>query len=125
MKQEKTFAFIWIALGVIAGALGAHALKKVLLPEALDSFKTGVLYQLFAGTWLLLLPKPKQSPSRLFSSSRLITIGSLFFSLSIYALVLFPLMGISAKFLGPVTPIGGTFMIAGLIKAAIEQKQVD
>lgn len=125
MNSNKFFAYLWLALAVVLGALGAHALKKVLTPEALESFKTGVLYQLFAGTWMLFTANPKKTSHSFLSSKRLIMVGSVLFSFSIYALVLFPLAGISVKAIGPVTPIGGTLMIAGLIKAAFEQKQVD
>ena len=39
--------------------------------------------------------------------------GTLFFSLSIYLLNLQALIGTSLSFLGPITPIGGTLLIAG------------
>lgn len=123
MKKEIVFAWIWIALGVIAGALGAHALKKILSFEALESFKTGVLYQLLAGTWIVVLNQKKESKSFSISSSRLILLGSVLFSLSIYALVLFPLINLSVSALGPITPIGGLIMITGLLKAAFEFNQ--
>lgn len=125
MKNEKTIALLWLAIGVIAGALGAHALKKVVTSEALESFKTGVLYQLLAGTWVLIISQMKRKSSGYLSSSTLIFAGSILFSLSIYGLVLFPLIGLTVKILGPITPIGGLLMITGLIKAAFEQKQVD
>ncbi len=122
MKQYKTFAWLWIAVGVIAGALGAHALKKVLSIEALESFKTGVLYQLLAGSWMLFYTlESSKKPLNWKSPHVLILAGSILFSVSIYLLVLLPLIGVSAKFIGPVTPIGGVLMIIGLIKAAFEQ----
>jgi uncharacterized membrane protein YgdD (TMEM256/DUF423 family) len=35
-------------LSVILGAFGAHALKKILSVERLESFETGVRYQMYA-----------------------------------------------------------------------------
>ena len=47
---------------------------------------------------------------------RLQLIGIILFSLSIYGLVLTPLIGINLKMLfGPLTPIGGLLMIIGWI----------
>jgi len=39
--------------------------------------------------------------------------GILLFSFSIYGLLLLPLIGISARWLGPVTPIGGLLLMGG------------
>ena len=46
-------AFALVA--VILGAFGAHALKAILSPEKLQSFETGVRYQLFHAIALILL----------------------------------------------------------------------
>jgi uncharacterized membrane protein YgdD (TMEM256/DUF423 family) len=43
-------------------------------------------------------------------------IGILMFSLSIYGLVLTPLLGLNLKMLfGPMTPVGGLLMIVGWV----------
>ena len=42
-------------LAVIFGAFGAHALKKKLTPELLQSFETGVKYQMYHAIVLLVL----------------------------------------------------------------------
>ena len=39
-------------LSVILGAFGAHALKKVLSVEKLQSFETGVKYQMYSACLL-------------------------------------------------------------------------
>ena len=61
MKPNLLIVGILGATAVALGALGAHALKEVLNPSQLESFKTGVLYQilhtLFLGFVFLLYLK--------------------------------------------------------------------
>ena len=104
-----TFGFF----AIILGAFGAHALKKVLTLDQLTSFETGVKYQmyhalflLFVGTTSLLTMKEKEI---IFYFT---LIGVLFFSGSIYLLTTSSITSIKSKFLGPITPIGGLFLIA-------------
>ena len=40
---------------VILGAFGAHAFKKILSVERLESFETGVRYQIYAAFFLLIV----------------------------------------------------------------------
>lgn len=100
--------------GVALGALGAHALKAVLTTEALSSFETGVRYQIIHALLLILLAslsdKIEQKPLKLIGNG--IISGTLMFSCSIYLLSTISLSGMEfLRFLGPVTPIGGTFLI--------------
>lgn len=104
-----TFGFF----AIILGAFGAHALKKVLTLDQLTSFETGVKYQmyhalflLFVGTTSLLTIKDKEI---IFYFT---LIGVLFFSGSIYLLTTSSITSIKSKFLGPITPIGGLFLMA-------------
>ncbi|WP_277633207.1 DUF423 domain-containing protein [Avrilella dinanensis] len=116
-------------LSIILGAFGAHALKEVLTAEQLVSFETGVRYQmyhalflLFVGTTSFLSAKQKKNVFWL------TLIGVLFFSGSIYLLATQSLSGISFKFLGPITPIGGLFLIIAwivLFLSIIRQKTVN
>lgn len=95
---------------VILGAFAAHALKKVLEPEQLSSFETGVKYQMYHALALLFVGIYFKMDSLLPKSiAWCFMIGVLFFSFSIYALVLSKKM----SFLAPVTPIGGTLLIGG------------
>jgi uncharacterized membrane protein YgdD (TMEM256/DUF423 family) len=50
----------------------------------------------------------------------LMLIGILFFSVSIYFLAIQELLGVSLKFLGPITPLGGLLMIIGLLVFVIK-----
>ena len=51
----KFFAATFGFFGIIFGAFGAHRLKRILAPEVLHSFETGVKYQLIHAVVLLIL----------------------------------------------------------------------
>ncbi|MCS4226866.1 DUF423 domain-containing protein [Sphingobacterium sp. BIGb0165] len=108
------------ALAIILGAFGAHAFKKILSPEKLDSFEVGVRYQMYAAITLLVLGL---NLSFEYQSERvayyLITSGSLLFSVSIYFLSFAEYWKKNLKFLGPITPLGGLLMILGWIAIII------
>ncbi|MCX8532705.1 DUF423 domain-containing protein [Chryseobacterium luquanense] len=99
-------------LSVILGAFGAHALKKILSVEKLESFETGVRYQMYAAFFLLIAGYILKFDT---SSQKWISIlmiaGTMLFSFSIYGLSLQDHFGLNLKFLGPITPLGGLFMI--------------
>lgn len=116
MKQKTIFlwAIFYIVLATLLGAFGAHALKKVLSVESLASFETGVKYQMYQGLALLVLGvMANKWTFNLKWPVGLIIFGTILFSFSIYGLALQDVFGISLKFLGPITPIGGTFLIIG------------
>ena len=94
------------AMGVIAGAFGAHALQKQLTPHLLGVFEVAVRYQLYHafalilfGLWL------ERHPVSLLPAYGFL-LGTLLFSGSLYALAL---TGISK--LGMITPLGGLTLI--------------
>ena len=97
-------------LGVIAGAMGAHALENVLTPDKLESYKTAVRFQMYHAFFLLVMGLiaskfPGEGALQVAIWGGLI--GTLLFSGSIYLLVLTPVK------VGIVTPIGGLILIAG------------
>ena len=101
-------------LAVVLGALGAHALKTVLSETSLDSFRTGVAYQMYHALFLLFLG----STTRLEDRAKkpvyfLILAGILCFSFSIYALTTGPLAGLDFSSIGWITPVGGGLLISG------------
>lgn len=101
-----------IFLAIVLGAFGAHALKELVTLEKLNSFETGVRYQMFGGLALLILGLNADRFSfSLRPFFRLNLIGILLFSLSIYLLALQEVIGVSLRFLGPVTPLGGLLLI--------------
>jgi uncharacterized membrane protein YgdD (TMEM256/DUF423 family) len=103
----------FILTAVILGAFGAHALKEILSPEKLLSFETGVRYQFYHGlaiTILSILPREIFNKTNFY----LLLWGTILFSVSIYLLALNSYWKIAyLKFLGPITPIGGTILILG------------
>ncbi|MFC4164390.1 DUF423 domain-containing protein [Epilithonimonas zeae] len=103
---------IYGLLSVVLGAFGAHAFKKILSIERLESFETGVRYQMYAAFFLLIVGYILKFET---SSEKWISIlmiaGAFLFSVSIYFLSFQDYWGINLKFLGPITPLGGLFMI--------------
>ena len=102
------------ATAVIFGAFGAHLLKKKLTTDQLQSFETGVKYQMYHALVLLILGFQLHLESPLNTSIFLaFIIGTLLFSFSIYGLVLSASKNKKLRFLGPVTPLGGLFLVMG------------
>jgi len=115
-KNIITTALFLIVTSIVLGAFGAHALEKVIKEaDKLHTFEVGVRYQMYGGLGLLLLGVLYDYfPFSLKAVYRLQTIGILLFSLSIYGLVLTPLLGLKLKMVfGPLTPIGGLLLIIG------------
>lgn len=119
-KQFLVFGGISGALAVMAGALGAHFLKSklqidVFTLENLAAFETAVKYQMYHAIVLVLLAllTDKVQNNILNKSGQCFMIGTVLFSGSIYLLSTATLLGLSLSWLGPITPIGGLFLIVG------------
>ena len=109
-------------ISILAGAFGTHALRGALTENALNTFETAVRFQMYHALALLVtgLLTNRSSSSLIGMSGALFTIGTLFFSGSLYAL---SLSGIGA--FGAVAPVGGIGLIVGwatLIVGIIRQK---
>lgn len=121
MKTKKTFIFagLSILIAVVLGAMGAHYLKETLAYPLvkIESWKTAVQYQLFHGLALLILILIQLYFKELVLNRAIlfIKIGMTLFAGSIYLLTLNYSLQIEIlpKILGPMTPIGGLFMILG------------
>ncbi|MDC0099005.1 DUF423 domain-containing protein [Crocinitomicaceae bacterium] len=115
-KKIVVTGAVLILIGIILGAFGAHSLKKVVDSSQVLSFETGVRYQIYHGFALIILGV---NADRLLINSkwviRFILLGVAVFSLSIYLMVMQGPMGLSLKFLGPITPIGGLLMVLGWV----------
>lgn len=117
MKQfVLVVAGIYGMLSVVLGAFGAHAFKKILSIEKLASFETGVRYQMYHAIVLLVIgfALSFSTSIELWASISLI-VGVFLFSFSIYLLALSEYWSLNLKFLGPITPLGGVFMILGWV----------
>lgn len=107
------FGFLAVALG----AFGAHGLQKIVTPEQLAVWHTGVQYQMYHSLALLavaLLALSYINPVIAGWAGWSFVIGILLFSGSLYAIVL---LGI--RNLGLITPIGGVFFLIGWILLAV------
>ena len=107
-------------LSVALGAFGAHGLKKVVSPEMLAAYQTGVQYQfihtlvLLALAILMLASKPAVVNKLKWSANLMIT-GIVLFSGSLYTMTFMSAAGGFPTWLGPITPIGGLAFIMGWI----------
>lgn len=106
-----------MAAAVALGALGAHALKARMSPDALDLWRTAVTYHawhalalLGIGTLQLLIPQR----TGLGRVALLFVAGIALFAGSLYAMAL---DGVRAW--GYVTPFGGLAFIAGWVMLAV------
>ena len=114
MKSKKyvIISAIMGALGVALGAFGAHGLKKLLSPELLETYKTGVFYHLLHVVVLLVISLNTKYNLRL--PYYFILCGIIFFSFSLYIYTLFGI-----KFFAIITPFGGVSLILGWITIGI------
>ncbi|HWV12927.1 MAG TPA: DUF423 domain-containing protein [Sphingobium sp.] len=92
------------ALAIAAGAFGAHGASS---HEAADWLRTGGLYQLVHAVAALTLANSARGPALL------LLIGA-----AIFALTLYIMAAGGPRWLGAVTPVGGSLMIAGWLWAA-------
>ena len=99
---------------VIILALAAHSLEKILDLSTIDSISTAAEIQLFHALALLALSMMTfHSEKSVIRICRMMTLGVLLFSGSIYILAFKSILGLPwLKFFGPVTPLGGVCMIA-------------
>ncbi|MEA1786406.1 DUF423 domain-containing protein [Arenibacter sp. GZD96] len=109
--------FIGALLGFLAilfGAFGAHRLKKRFTSEQLQSFETGVKYQMYHAILLIVIGFNFGFNSQLENVIVFcFIVGTFLFSFSIYGLCLSASKGKKLPFLGPITPLGGLFLAVG------------
>ena len=98
------------AIGVAAGAFGAHALRGRIDALSLQVFETGVRYQLIhaLGVIVAALAFEQRPRGALAAAGWLFAAGIVLFSGSLYGLALG-----GPKTLGAVAPLGGACFIAG------------
>lgn len=105
---------------IILGAFGAHALKATLSTEQLQTFETGVKYQMYHALFLLFVGMYSgMSAKKKKAVAWLVALGVIFFSGSIYLLATNAVQGVN-KIIGPITPIGGMLLIIGWLVLLID-----
>lgn len=120
-KRIVLIGVILIIIAIILGAFGAHGLKELVKADKLASFEVGIRYQMYLGICLLILGlNTEKFNFSLKLIVNLLMIGVALFSGSIYLLSMQELIPISLKFLGPITPIGGTIMIIGFCSLCLK-----
>ena len=106
------------ALSVLLGAFAAHGLKKIVPPESITTFETGVRYQFYHTFALLLLGiLIERFPGSIMNwAGYCFILGVILFSGSLYLLALLKSTGsVGLNKIGIITPFGGLFFIAGWI----------
>jgi len=116
MKKILLAGAVFMALAVLLGAFGAHALKSILTPQMLATYNTGVEYQFYHAIGLLIigLTGYHVQSKWLNRAGALLVAGIFLFSGSLYLLTLTGIKGI-----GIITPIGGLAFVAGWICLAV------
>lgn len=115
--MNRTILLTGTIMGMVAivlGAFGAHGLEKLVDKDAVDTFETGVRYQMYHALFLLFLALyngiAEKTKKMVFVS---VLLGVILFSCSIYLLALNKVTTFDFKVIGFLTPIGGVFMILG------------
>lgn len=126
--QKRLIAFAGFsgALAVTLGAMCAHMLRSKMESGAMTAsefhaFETGATYQMYHSIVLLAiaLSIDKLNSKFIYKSTYCFMAGIVLFSGSLYLLSTSGLMGMgSMRWLGPITPIGGLFFIAGWLLLA-------
>jgi len=107
-------------LGIVLGAFGAHGLEKLVDADAVNTFETGVRYQIYHAFFLLILGGTSfvnlNTKKIVFY---LVIVGVLFFSGSIYGLATNELSSFDFKTIARITPVGGLLLILSWVMVLI------
>ena len=112
---------------VILGAFGAHSLKPLLTADELTIWEKGVQYQMYHtfAMFMCMLYLRKEASTYIRNAAFCFMLGILCFSGSLYLLATRDLNHMPIFILGPVTPIGGFFFIAGWGLVLVEALRKD
>ncbi len=104
------------AIAVALGAFGAHGLKDIVPPETVQTFQTGVQYQMYHSIALMIVGAIYERCSQgLAKNAGIFFItGIILFSGSLYLLTIFRATEtIGMEKFGLITPFGGVSFIVG------------
>ena len=111
-KKILVLASIFGLLAVIIGAFAAHGLRPKISASSLQSFETGVRYQMYHAFLLLFIGNMEVVNTKNKKIIYyLVLFGVLLFSGSIYALATNNLTIFDFKIIGFITPFGGLLLI--------------
>ena len=109
------------ALGIVAGAFGAHAIKGRVEPKDLETFEVAVRYQMYHAIGLIAISSYFSSLTKVSRPStiaiRCLLAGTIIFSGTLYGIV-----SGGPRWLGAITPIGGSLQIIGWLILSIGSK---
>jgi len=119
-KKIVVTGVVFILLGIILGAMAAHALEKIISAELINTFEKGVKYQFYIGLGLLIIGLNTDKINFNLKPFFLLSlIGVVLFSGSIYLYALhenIPALRPAAF----VVPFGGVAMIAAWLVLLIQ-----
>jgi uncharacterized membrane protein YgdD (TMEM256/DUF423 family) len=115
MNQKFTGALM-VSTGIALGAFGAHGLRGQLEAGSMDVYQTAVFYLLINGLGLMFM-------NGLTWPARLLLIGILCFSGSLFILSTSSIHGFQLPWLGPLTPLGGVLMIVSWVWAGLDWRK--
>ena len=123
-KQFIQYGAVMMALTVALGAFGAHALKDMLDENMIKVYNTGVEYQFYHALGLFVVAFVAHvNENKIIRTAGYVMIGSVvIFSGSLYLLAI-----TGVKWLGIITPMGGTGFIASwiLVFASVNEAKVN
>lgn len=117
MRIYAALSSLCMALAVVCGAFGAHALRSTVPPADLAIWEKAVLYHFIHGFGALIVATtlsawvPRRWAARL---CVLLFVSTSIFSGSLYLLVLY-----NQRWLGMITPLGGTGFILAWVTLAV------
>ena len=121
-KKFISTGAILAGLAVALGAFGAHGLKKIVEEETVQTFQTGVQYQMYHALALVLIGILSEKYPGYFIrlAGWFFITGIILFSGSLYILVLIKATEtVGLGKLGLITPLGGLLFIAGWVSLFI------
>jgi uncharacterized membrane protein YgdD (TMEM256/DUF423 family) len=124
MKSDRLFlsiSILGVAIGILFGAFGAHALKDLFSNYEMDIWNKGIFYQITnsLGIMILLILRKNNFIKKTNSPFYFLILGIIFFSFSLYTILLTNVFLSSEHWLKtlmiPVTPLGGSLIILGWV----------
>lgn len=113
MPQFIVLGAILAAIAVMLGAFGAHGLKDSLHAAQMAVYQTAVQYHFYHALGLILVGVSGLKSSQALWSGRVMFLGVLLFSGSLYLMTF-----TGMRWLGMITPVGGTAFIIGWLLLA-------